>query len=229
VQAVIMGGTSGIGLAIATRLTRGGITSTVTGRDPERLAVARRHVAAAERLDGTVDDDVRAFFERKGPFDHLILAFGPGMTGMGPVRSLTTDQIREVVESKLYGYLTAVRHAQVTSSVTMLSAGSARVARPGTVALAAVNGGIERAVPPLAVELAPVRVNAVSPGVIDTSWWTGLPEEQRRAQFAAVADAAPAGRVGRPDDVAGAVEYLINADYVTGTVLPVDGGLTLPR
>jgi NAD(P)-dependent dehydrogenase (short-subunit alcohol dehydrogenase family) len=224
-----MGGTSGIGLAVATRLTKAGITATVTGRDPERLAAARHHAAVAEQLDSTVEDDVRAFFEHRGPFDHLILAFGPGMTGMGSLRSLTTAQIQEVVESKLYGYLTAIRYAQVTASITMLSAGSARVARPGTVALAAVNGGIERAVPPLAVELAPVRVNAVSPGVIDTSWWDVLPEEQRRAQFAAVADAAPAGRVGRPDDVADAVEYLINADYVTGTVLPVDGGLTLPR
>jgi NAD(P)-dependent dehydrogenase (short-subunit alcohol dehydrogenase family) len=224
-----MGGTSGIGLAVATRLTKAGITTTVTGRDPERLAAAGNQVAVAERLDSTVEDDVRAFFERTGPFDHLVLAFGPGMTGFGPLKSLTTERIRDVVDSKLHGYLTAIRHAQVTASITMLSAGSARVARPGTVTLAAANGGIERAVPPLAVELAPVRVNAVSPGVIDTSWWAGLPGEQREAQFAAVAEAAPAGRVGRPDDVAMAVEYLINADYVTGTVLPVDGGLTLPR
>jgi NAD(P)-dependent dehydrogenase (short-subunit alcohol dehydrogenase family) len=224
-----MGGTAGIGLAVAARLTRAGITSTVTGRDPERLAAARNHIASCEQLDGTVEDDVGAFFERKGPFDHLVLAFGPAATGLGPLRTLTTAQIREVVEGKLLSYLTTIRYAKVTASITMLSAGSARVARPGTVALAAANGGIERAVPPLAVELAPVRVNAVSPGVIDTPWWAFLPEEQRRAHFTAVADTAPAGRVGSPDDVAAAVEYLINSDYVTGTVLPVDGGLTLPQ
>jgi len=226
---VIMGGTSGIGLAIATRLTKAGLTVTVTGRAPERLAAAREQVAAAERLDGTDEDDVRAFFERLGPFEHLALAFGPAATGFGAVKSLGTERLRAVVEPKLYGYLTAIRHAQVTGSVTLLSAGSARVARPGTVALAAVNGGLEAAVRPLAVELAPVRVNAVSPGVIDTSWWAGLTEEQRAAQFAAVAEATPVGRVGRPDDVARAVEYLVHADFVTGTVLPVDGGLTLPR
>jgi NAD(P)-dependent dehydrogenase (short-subunit alcohol dehydrogenase family) len=229
VQAVIMGGTAGIGLAIATRLTKAGIVATVTGRDPERLAAARNHVAFAEQLDCTVKEKVQAFFERQGPFDHLILAFGPGATGMGPIKTLAAAQIREVLESKLLSYLTAIRYAEVRVSITMLSAGSARVARPGTVVLAAANGGIERAVPPLAVELAPVRVNAVSPGVIDTPWWAFLPEEQRHAQFTAVANAAPARRVGRPDDIAMAVEYLINADYVTGTVLPVDGGLTLPQ
>ncbi|MFJ6742665.1 SDR family oxidoreductase [Streptomyces sp. NPDC091279] len=228
-RAVIMGGTAGIGLAVATRLTAAGLDVTVTGRDPERLAAARTQVAAAERLDGTDEAAVRAFFQRLGPFEHLVLAFGPATTGFGPVGSLGTDRLRSVVEPKLYGYLTAVGLARVTGSVTLLSAGSARVARPGTVALAAVNGGLEAAVGPLAVELAPVRVNAVSPGVIDTSWWAGLGEEERAAQFAAVAAATPVGRVGRPDDVARAVEYLVHADFITGTVLPVDGGLTLAR
>ncbi len=228
-HAVILGGTSGIGLAVATRLTKAGIVSTVTGRDPDRLAAAQEQVAITERLDGTVEDDVRAFFERRGPFAHLILAFSPGAVGLGPLRALATAQLREVLEGKLLSYLTAIRYAQVTATITMITAASARVARPGTVALAATNGGLERAVPPLAEELAPVRVNAVSPGVIDTPWWSFVPEQQRLAQFAAVANAAPARRVGLPDDVAGAVEYLINADYVTGTVLHVDGGLTLAR
>lgn len=228
-RAVIMGGTAGIGLAVATRLTAAGLSVTVTGRDPQRLAAAREQVAAADQLDGTDESEVRAYFERLGPFEHLVLAFGPATAGFIPAGNLTTDRLKAVVEPKLYGYLTAIAHAQVTASVTILSAGSARVARPGTTALAAVNGGLEAAVRPLAVELAPVRVNAVSPGVIDTSWWAGLPEEQRKAQFKAIAEATPVGRVGRPDDVARAVEYLVHADFVTGAVLPVDGGLTLAR
>jgi NAD(P)-dependent dehydrogenase (short-subunit alcohol dehydrogenase family) len=108
----------------------------------------------------------------------------------------------------------------------MISAASARAALPGTVALAAVNGAIERIVPPLAAELAPVRVNAVSPGVVDTPWWSFLPEEQRQEQFATWAGNAPVGRIGTPADVAGAVSYLTGAGLVTGTILPVDGGLT---
>jgi NAD(P)-dependent dehydrogenase (short-subunit alcohol dehydrogenase family) len=72
-----------------------------------------------------------------------------------------------------------------------------------------------------------VRVNAVSPGVVDTPWWSFLPEDQKQAQFAAAAAGIPAARVGTPDDVAHAVRYLVGATYVTGTILPVDGGFTV--
>ncbi|GAA5035259.1 hypothetical protein GCM10023317_88300 [Actinopolymorpha pittospori] len=115
----------------------------------------------------------------------------------------------------------------MTGSITLVSAASARAALPGTVTLAAVNGAVERIVPPLAAELAPVRVNAVSPGIIDTPWWSFLPEDQRQAQFAAAAQGLPANRIGRPDDVAQAIRYLVHATFVTGTILPVDGGATV--
>src|SRR5258707_11592671 len=91
----------------------------------------------------------------------------------------------------------------------------------------AVNGALEAMVRPLAVELAPVRVNAVSPGVIDTPWWDVLPPEQRSAFMACAAAMAPAKRVGRPQDVADAVQYLAGAGFVTGTVLEVAGGANL--
>lgn len=82
-------------------------------------------------------------------------------------------------------------------------------------------------VSPLAAELAPVRVNAVSPGVIETPWWSFLDEEARQAQFRAAAEAVPVQRVGTPADVAEAIRYLIGATFVSGTVLPVDGGFTV--
>jgi NAD(P)-dependent dehydrogenase (short-subunit alcohol dehydrogenase family) len=181
-------------------------------------------VATAEQVDGAGEEEHIAFFERTGEFDHLVLAFSPGAIGMGPIRETGLDAVRAAFDGKLFGYLAAIRHARVTGSITLISAASARAALPGTVALAAVNGAIERIVPPLAAELAPVRVNAVSPGVIDTPWWSFLPDDQRHAQFAMAAQSVPAGRVGQPDDVARAVSYLISATYVTGTILPVDGG-----
>jgi NAD(P)-dependent dehydrogenase (short-subunit alcohol dehydrogenase family) len=224
VRVVIMGGTAGIGLATAERLAGEGAEVVVTGRDPEKLAAAKDRVAAAEQVDGTSEEELTAFFERTGEFDHLVLAFSPGAVGMGPIRETGLDAVRAAFDGKLFGYLAAIRHARVTGSITLVSAASARAALPGTVALAAVNGAIERIVPPLAAELAPVRVNAVSPGVIDTAWWSFLPDEQRQAQFAAAAQTVPAGRVGQPGDVATAVSYVIGATYVTGTILPVDGG-----
>src|SRR5947199_158144 len=78
-----------------------------------------------------------------------------------------------------------------------------------------------------AAELAPVRVNAVSPGVIDTDWWSELPEDARRARFDEFAAALPVGRIGTPEDVADAIVYLIGATFVTGQILAVDGGGTV--
>lgn len=223
----IMGGTSGIGRAVAELLARDGAEVIITGRDPEKLAKMKETVTAAEQLDGTHEADVADFFERHAAFDHLVLALSPGAVGLGPLAELDIADVRRAFDGKLFPYLFAVQHAKVTGSITLISAASARAAMPGTVALAAVNGAIERMVPPLAADLSPVRVNAVSPGVIDTPWWSFLPEEQRRAQFAAAAESVPAKRIGRPEDVADAVRYLIGASLTTGAILPVDGGFTV--
>jgi NAD(P)-dependent dehydrogenase (short-subunit alcohol dehydrogenase family) len=226
-RAVVMGGTSGIGLATAEHLASAAFDVTVTGRDPVKLADVAGRFAGAERLDGTDRSAVAAFFKRLGPFEHLVLAFSPGAVGFGPIREISLDDFETAFTGKLFGYVQAIRQAQVTESITMISAASARAALPGTVTLAAVNGAIERMVSPLAAELAPVRVNAVSPGIIDTPWWSFLPDDQRQAQFAAAAGSVPAGRIGTAADVAGAVAYLVGAGLVTGTILPMDGGFTV--
>lgn len=226
-RALIMGGTSGIGLATALQLTGAGVDVIVTGRDRSKLARLDGRFALAERLDGTDRDAVMKFFERLGSFEHLILAFSPGAVGVGPVRETSPEDFETAFTDKLFAYIHAIRHAQVTESITMISAASARAAIPGSVTLAAVNGAIERIVSPLAAELAPVRVNAVSPGIVDTPWWSFLTDEQRQAQFEAAAESVPAGRIGTPADVADAIGYLVHASLITGIILPVDGGFTV--
>lgn len=112
-------------------------------------------------------------------------------------------------------------------SITLVTAGSAQSALPGTAGLAAVNGALEAAVAPLAAELAPRRVNAVSPGVIETGWWDELPDDARQEAFTSFAQRALVRRNGRPQDVAHAIVALIENRFITGVVLPCDGGLRL--
>ena len=226
-RVVIMGGTSGIGLAAAQKLSQDGAEVIVTGRDERKLSAVPAEVAVAERVDGTSPDAVAAFMEQTGKFEHLVLAFSQGARGFGQLRELDLETLRSVFEGKTIPYLIAIQQAQVTESITLISGSSARGGDSGTAVLAASNGAIERAVSPLAAELAPVRVNAVCPGVTDTSWWSFLDDQERSAQFKTIGDALPAGRVGRPEEVAEAIHYLIGATYVTGQVLPVNGGLTV--
>ncbi len=225
-RAVIMGGSSGIGLATANQFASAGMDVTVTGRDETKLATLDGQLTA-ERLDGTDHPAVTAFFDRFGEFEHLVLAFSPGAGAFGPIREIEFARIEEAFTGKLFAYLHAIRTANVTKSITMVAAASARAAMPGTVALAAANGAIERAVSPLAAELAPVRVNVVSPGVVDTPWWSFLSEDERKKQFESLGASVPAGRVATATDVADAISYLAHATFVTGTILPVDGGFTV--
>jgi NAD(P)-dependent dehydrogenase (short-subunit alcohol dehydrogenase family) len=232
-RVVIVGGTSGIGLAVAERQLRDGREVVVTGRDAERLKAALDRLgegAAGAGVDARDEEAMRAFFAGLGSVDHVVIAV-TGTTAAGPFRSITTEELRAAAEGKLIAQTVAARAAldvlRADGSLTFVTAGSAGAAMPGTAGLAAVNASVEAMVPVLAVELAPVRVNAVSPGVIDTPWWDWMDGDVRRQTFDSYAKATPAGRVGRAEDIADAIAYLTGASFTTGVVLSVDGGLRL--
>ncbi|WP_292200268.1 SDR family oxidoreductase, partial [Mesorhizobium sp.] len=110
-------------------------------------------------------------------------------------------------------------------SVTFISAVSAQIAAPGIAGIGAINGMLLTVVPILTVELKPLRVNVVAPGVIDTPWWDFLSGEERQAVFAEYAGKTPVGRIGRAEDVADAIAFLVSNGFMTGQVLTCDGGL----
>jgi NAD(P)-dependent dehydrogenase (short-subunit alcohol dehydrogenase family) len=232
----VIGASHGIGEEIARSFAAEGARVLITGRSKQRLdAAAERigHPVSVFEADATRPADVEALFaaaDRR--IDHLVLAVSSGMVGLGSLTELTDEALREGFEGKVFAQLrvlkAALPHLSETASVTFIGAGSSRAAFPGTVALAAANGALDAAVPPLASELAPIRVNAVAPGVIDTAWWHPL-GEHRDGFMAQQAATTPVGRVGQPHDVAEAVLFLAGNGFTTGVVLDVNGGTTLAR
>jgi NAD(P)-dependent dehydrogenase (short-subunit alcohol dehydrogenase family) len=230
--ALVVGGTSGIGLATARRLHASGATVHVVGRSKERLeaVVAADPGLIGHRADGGNSDEIAAVVEAVGRIDWLVLTFSGG-EGAGPIADLDLGQLRRAFDAKFWGYLAAIQAAlprlAPTGSITVLGAISAHAGLPGTAGLAAINGAVEALVKPLAVELAPIRVNGVAPGLVDTPWWSALPDDARGAYFAQVAQVLPTRRVATADDVADAVVLAATNANITGTVIESDGGARL--
>lgn len=230
---VIVGGSSGIGLATAQALLAVGGRVTVTGRDEARLARAKDRLgpgAEALRMDAADAESLPGLFARIGACDHLVLALGSGR-GLGPLAGVDLADVRAGFEEKVFAHFAAAQAAlpylNKAGSLTFVSAVSAHAAAPGTAGIGAANAAVAALVPILAVELAPLRVNAVSPGVIDTPWWDVMPAAQKQAIFDQYAGKTPVGRVGTAGDVAGAIAFLIGNGFVNGQVLICDGGLRL--
>jgi NAD(P)-dependent dehydrogenase (short-subunit alcohol dehydrogenase family) len=227
---LVIGGTSGIGEATARAFAARGDKVVVAGRDPQRLRDALERLG--DGVDGVACDAgdagaVRELAASIAPIDALILA-PSGAAGAGPIADLELDALRSGFEGKFWPQVTALREALPSladdGAIVLVTAGSARAALPGTAGLAAINGALEAMVAPLAAELAPRRVNAVSPGVIDTPWWDAQGPGVREATFDAFATSVPAGRIGQPDDVAAAIVAMASNGYVTGSVLDCAGG-----
>lgn len=232
-KVAILGGSSGIGLAAVRHLAGAGYEVIATGRDADKLRAAVAGMEGSvrtEAFDSAQRDALEQFFHKVGTVDHLVIALSGG-DGAGPFKELDLAALRRGFEAKFWPHVQAAQVAlpflRQGGSVTFVTAISARIANPGTSGLAAINAAIEAMVPVLARELAPTRVNAVSPGVVETPWWNAMPVEDRQAFFAQHASELPVARIGQPDDVAQAIAFLVGNGYTTGTIMECDGGLHL--
>lgn len=230
---LIVGGSSGMGLAIAQRLVRAGADLSIAGRSQARLDAALSSLAGAAcgiSADFTDAASLAAAAQQLGRLDHLVLA-ASGNAAWGPFMQVPAASLRAALEGKLVGYWQALQAFQPIlrrdGSVLMLGGAASRVAMPGTAGLAAVNGAINQLAQTLAKEWAPLRVNVISPGLVDTPAYDGMPAAAKRGMFEAAAQRLPVGRTGTAEDIAAAAEMLLDNGFATGVLLDIDGGARL--
>ena len=222
-----------MGLALACSLLADRVKVTIAGRSEARLEDARRALGAPTslrtlRVDIGVEDDVRRLFGEIGPLDHIVVTAADIAGAYALLPALEREAIDRVVASKLIGPLLVAKHGAAvlrpTGSIAFTSGIAAHRPAPRGTIVAAVNGAIEALVRALAVEIAPRRVNALSPGWVDTPIWDQVVGDGKVATLAAMAARLPVGRVGAASDIAQAFRFLIENGFTTGTVLHVEGG-----
>lgn len=232
-KALIAGGTSGMGLAIAKLLSDNDYQTIILGRNPEKLNQAVSEIGkntTGRSVDASDTEALKQLMADVAPLDHLVIALSGGK-GIGIFKDLDLDDLRKGFEGKFFPQLqtaqTALPYMNQNGSITFITSISSKSKAIGTAGLGAINGALEMMIPTLAKELKPLRINAVAPGVVNTSWWNFLPLEKKQETFNEYSKKIPLGRIGEPEDVAKMVLAFIENDYITGQVIAVDGGLSL--
>ena len=230
---IIIGGSSGMGLATAQYLANAGADVVIASRSQEKLQAALTTLsdtASAQPLDFTEPSQVEDFFGANGAFDHLVL-MGAGMPAWGPFADIKQDALENAFRSKFWGYFfcaqAASRTIKPSGSMLFTIGAAARCSLPNTAGVAAVNGAILSMALTLAKELAPIRVNVLSPGLVDTPAYDWMSADEKQGFYRQMGGQLPVGRVGQAEEIAQAAACLLANTFTTGAVLDVDGGARL--
>lgn len=226
-RVLVVGGSSGIGLATARLAARQGAQVTIASRSEQRLRAALNELpegVSSLSLDLLDAAAVASFFEQGLEWDHVVVSGAE--TSMGAVRALPLNEARSAMDSKFWGAYLVARAARISKhgSLTLVSGILSSRPRPATGLQSAINAALEALGRGLALELAPTRVNTVSPGIIATPLWNTMDLSERDAMYARQTARLPAGRIGTGDDVAAAIVFVATNGFTTGATLHVDGG-----
>jgi NAD(P)-dependent dehydrogenase (short-subunit alcohol dehydrogenase family) len=224
-KVVVVGGSSGIGLSTAEFAKAEGAEVIIASRNADRLkAVAAKMGVTAIPADVTSDESVASLFRACGAVDHVVVT--AAQLRSGPFKTVSMEDVRSTMEGKFWGAWRVARSAEIRTggSLTLVSGYLSIRPRPNSAIVGAANGALESLTRSLALELAPVRVNCVSPGIIDTPIRAAMPEAARLDMLAKTAAALPVGRVGVGEDIARQILAFMTIGFATGSIVYIDGG-----
>ena len=225
-KALVFGGTSGIGLATCEQLVEKGADVVAISRDPSKANSVKHNRLSFESCDVRVEEDVKNIFEKHAPFDILVSAATGGSRAAGPFLEMDMLGFKSSFD-KLWGYANIVRYGtnylSLDGTIVLVSGAPSRRMKPGQIALSAVGGAVENLVRGVAKEIAPKRINSVSPGLIDTPMFSQEGED-RKIFLNSMTEANTIKRAGKPEEVAKGIIFVIENEFVTGTTVDVDGG-----
>jgi len=228
---VLIGGSSGIGLATAEQASAAGAIVTIAGRDKDRLAAARDQIGGDTQtavVDIADEGAVRDLFASIDHVDHVATLAGTHVAGN--IADIETDALRGPVDNRFWGPLFLCKYAapkMTSGSITDCTGAGVGRPRAGGAIVSAAAGGSEVLARAMAVELAPIRVNVIRPGIVDTPLLDRMAGDHRDEMLAAMAKRIPLGRVAQADEIAEAIVFLMTTAYITGETLTVDGGFSL--
>lgn len=230
---VVLGGSSGIGLAVAQQAAAQGAQVVIASSNADRIQNALQTLgggAEGRSVDLSHEKAIQKFFTTLGDFDHLVFTAGDSLN-IGEIATADLEQAHRAFDLRYWAALAAVKygsaHIRQGGSIVLTTGLAGQRPHQGWAFGASVTSAVEGLTRALAVELAPLRVNAVSPGVVRTSLWKNMTEQDRDAMYEHIGNKLLVGRVGEPEEIAHAYLYLMQEGYSTGQVIVVDGGGSL--
>src|ERR1700716_1332857 len=232
-RVVVLGGSSGIGLAVAQQAAAEGAKVIIVSRNAERVQKAVECIsgeAQGQAVNVSDEGAVATFFAKLGSFDHLVFTAGDSLH-LHDLATTDLKRARRAFELRYWAALAAVKYGSKNirkgGSIVLTSGVAGQRPHKGWVVAASVCGTIEALTRALALELAPIRVNAVSPGVVRTNLWQSMSAAERERLYESVGNSLPVGRVGEASEIAQSYLFLMQEGFATGQTVVVDGGTVL--